>query len=171
MIVETIRMVADALATGSYGVNTQLASLPLDTGDTVPANVVTIADETRDDEVAVGRFPSSLPALVVTLDGNPTLQGDVVSGIRDGTISVVIRYLTTDVESSKSVTDTYNTLRAVARTMKTFNSNAQSAARSRNDVQIIECLGIEVTQTFKQIDDANNTGAVRVQFRVRDVAP
>lgn len=171
MIVETIRAVADALSTGSYGVNTQIGNLTVDGTDDRPPQIAVIADETRSDEVAVGRYPTQYPCLVVTLDGNPTLSGDVVSGTRDGEVSVVIRYITKDAESAKSVVDVYNTLRAVMRTLKQFNSNSQSSDRLRNDVQVVECLSVEVTQTFNQIEDVFNTGAVKATFRVRDVLP
>lgn len=171
MIIETIRAVADALTTGSYGVNYQIQNLSVESGDVQPPQIVEIVDETRSDEVAVGRYPKNYPCLVVTLDGNPTLQGDVVSGVRDGEVSVVIRYITKDADSAKSVVDTYNTLRAVMRTLKEFNSNIRSADRMRNDVQIIECLNVEVTQTFQQLEDSFNTGAVKATFRVRDIQP
>lgn len=171
MIVETLRAVTDALATGSYGVNYQISNLTVESGDSAPPELVAVVDETRSDEVAVGRYPSTLPALMVTLEGNPTLQGDVVSDSRDGEVSVLIRYIVSESDTSKSVTDSYNTMRAVLRTLKEFNSNTQAQARLRNGIQIVECLSIEMVQTFKNIDDAYVTGAVTARFRVRDCEP
>ena len=171
MILETIRLVANALATGSYGVNTQLSSLTLDVGDTVPPSLVTVVDETRNDEVAVGRYPETYPCLVVTLDGSVELQGEVTSNYRDAEVTVMVRYVQSNIETAQARTDCYYTLRAVQKCLKTFFSNLQAADRSKNNVQVIECLSFEHVPMFENINDTMVTSGIRIKMFVRDITP
>lgn len=171
MILETIRAVADGLANVTYGVNAQLQTIQKDGSDATPQNVVGVYDETRSDEVAVGRYPKAYPHLTVTLDGAVDLQGEVVSGNRDAEVTVLIRYVQKNVDSSMGRTDAYYTMRAVQKALKTFFSNAQAADRNRNNIQIIECQGFEHIQMFDNVDDAMVTSGIRVTMFVRDAQP
>lgn len=171
MLLETIRMVTNGLNSPTYGVNTQLLGIVTGSGDVLPTNVVAY-DETRNADVAVGRYPEdALPCLTVTLDGQVLLEGEVTSGYRDATVNVTIRYLTQDVETHRGNSDVYYTLRAVQRALRQFNANANAADRLLNDVQVLECLDITHINLFMNIDDIYCTGAIRASFRVRDINP
>lgn len=171
MILETIRMVADALATGSYGVNTQLASIPVGS-DSTPPSILLIADETRNDEVAVGRYPEEYPCLVVTLDGNVELMGEVISDYRDAKqVTVMVRYVQSNIDTAQARTDTYYTLRAVQKCLRTFFSNLHAEDRSLNDIQVIECLSMTHVPMFENINDTMVTSGIRITMFVRDTTP
>jgi hypothetical protein len=171
MLIETLRMVADALATGSIGVNAQLASLPRDSTDEAPPAVIGVFDSTRSAQVATGRYPNVFPSLVVTLDGNVPLDGEVMSNIRQAAVTVLIRYITKDIASEQGNQATYYTLRAVQKALRDFLSNTHSDMRSRNDIHITVCDSMEHVELFQPIDDASCTGGIRATFKVRDIQP
>jgi len=171
VILETIRCVADGLDNVTYGVNAQLVTVQVDTGDATPPQLAGVFDETRNDQVAVGRYPETYPCLVVTLDGQVSLQGEVTSNYRDAEVTLLIRYVQRSVDTSQARTDGYYTLRAVQKAMKQFFSNANASDRVRNDIQIIECLNFEHIQMFDNIDDAMVTSGIRVTMFVRDSQP
>jgi hypothetical protein len=171
MILETIRMVADALASSTYGVNVQLATLPVDGTDTIAPDIATIVDETRSDEVAVGRYPTALPCLIVTQNRSLTVQGDIASDNRDGEVTILIRYITTETGTAQANTWVLYTLRAIQRALRQFNTNAHAADRNRGYIQNIECLSMEVVEVFENIDDAHITGGLKATFKVRDTLP
>ena len=170
MILETLRMVTNGLNSSVYGVNVQLQTITTGSEDRLPESV-TAFDETRNADVAVGRYPEPLPCLTVTLDGEVELDGEVTSGYRDATVNVVVRYLTKDIEAHRGNSDVYYVLRAVQRSLKQFNSNTYAADRSLHDIHIIECLDISHLSLFMQIEDIYCTGAIRASFRVRDINP
>lgn len=171
MILETLRLVTNALNNATYGVNAQLDTLGLVAGDTAPPHVFTIVDETRDNQVAVGRYPTTLPALTVVLVDDVTMWGQVQSDIRDGTIAVLIRYVFTNVETAKGNSDVFYTLRAVEKTLTTFNSPDSESDRILNNIQIVSCDTIIHTHLFENIDDAYVTAGLKATFRVRDITP
>jgi hypothetical protein len=171
MLLETIRMVADALANNTIGVNAQLATLTVDAGDALPASIVTVADETRNGQVAVGRYPTTLPCLTVTLNGQVELDGEVVSSYRDAEVSILIRFVTQDADTAQGNTNAYYTLRAVVKALREFNRNTNESLRSRNGIHVLECKSLTHVQLFENIDDAYVTGGIEVTFHVRDTTP
>lgn len=171
MILEVIRMVADALGHDEYGVNAKIAALPVDEGDSAPSTVVTIADETRNGDVARGRFPSGRPCLTVMLHQSVELDPEKQQGIRDGEVDVVIRMVVEDVESENGNRDTYYVLRAVKQTIAAFMDNANVADRSRNDIQIKQVLGMQAVTQFQRVEDGIITAAIVLKLAVRDIQP
>lgn len=171
MILESIRSITDALDNVSYGVDVQLSNVSRDTTDTIPSALAGVFDETRSDEVAVGRFPEVFPSLVVTLEGTVNLQGEVISSYRDAEISVMVRYVQDDTDGAKARTDAYYTLRAVEKCLRVFFSNLQAADRLRNNVQILECKLMEHVPMFDNINDGMVTSGIRVVMYVRDIQP
>lgn len=171
MLLEVIRMVADALADNTIGVNAQLVTLTVDAGDTIPTSITTIADETRNGHVAVGRYPTTLPCLTVTLNGQVNLDGEVISDYRDAEVSIMIRYVSQDVDTPQGNSNAYYTLRAVVRALREFNRNTNESLRSRNGIHVLECKSLTHVQLFENIDDAYVTGGIEVTFHVRDTTP
>lgn len=170
MLLETLRMVTDALNSATYGVNTKLSGLSIDSGDSIPTSLAAIVDQTRSQDVAVGRYPAEFPCLVVSLNGDTQLNGFLYSDVRDGNVSVVIRYITQAENMATGVSEGFYVLRAVQQTLADFVSNDQAADRSRNNVQILEMTELVHRQMFENIDDANVVGALQTTFKVRDIA-
>lgn len=61
MILETVRIIADWLADGAFGVNAVRTSVPKDTG-VADFPAVTVLDSTRDGRVARGGVPNLEPS-------------------------------------------------------------------------------------------------------------
>jgi hypothetical protein len=171
MLLETIRMVTDALNSSVYGVNTKLAGLSIDSTDSVPTSLAAIVDETRSDEVAVGRTPNTYPLLAVTLDGDTSLNGFLFSEIRDGSVTLVIRYITESQNAAVGNSEAFYVLRAVQQTLADFVSNDNASDRVRNNVLILEMTELQHVNMFENINDALVVGALKPTFRVRDIAP
>ena len=173
MILETIRMFADALATGSYGVNAQLTSLTYDGSDPRPASITTVADETRNNQVAIGRYPSDYPCLTVELDEGATvvMSGEIGTNNREAEIPVMVRYVQTNLEGDTGNQDAYYTLRAVEKCLAVFMDNVNASDRVRNYIQILVCNAVEHVELNESTEDAFVTGGLRVRFHVRDIAP
>ena len=173
MVLETLRMVQAGLASTSYGVNVQIASGSFANGDTGPAQVATILDETRSAELAQGILPTgmSVPAVVITLNNSPDLAPEVESGNRDAHIELAITVAVRDPNTETANTNTYYTLRAVEKALRQFLSNAHSADRALNSIQIVNATGMIHNKQFKNPDDGLITGSLVVTFLVRDIAP
>jgi hypothetical protein len=171
MVLETLRMVTDALNHATIGVNAMLVSIPVDTDDVAPAAIDSIVDETRSVDVAVGQLPDEDSSLSVTLAESVTLNGDVMSDNRDGSVSVLIRHSVKTDNVSEGIRDAFYVLRAVQRSLRLFNSNDWAALRVRNEVQVLECTGIEHVRLSEEYEDSIVIGGIRATFAVRDSAP
>jgi hypothetical protein len=172
MILETLRVVTDALAHESYGVNATLASLPLDGDDVRPEAPATIKDSTRDAIVARNRVNDELPSLTVLLDdGTVDMDGEVQTSYRDADINVVIQYLGKNIDSDGGLADGFYMLRAVERTIRTLMLNENANDRTRNGIQLLQVNSIRHAPGFASANDALAAGELSVSFRVRDTAP
>lgn len=172
MLLETSRILADWLDDGTYGVNAKLPAVTLDGTDSVPANV-TVVDETRDDDVALGRLPGTLPCVAVSVQeveyADP-LQPHVTGQV-SGKVTVLIRYGQRVVDSGTGLSDASYTLRAVMMSLRELHTNEQAAARTRGDVVLISCDDVRQVPLTQEVGDAWVTGAVRATYTMYDLAP
>jgi len=165
MMLETIRIVTDHLASaGATGVSTLLAAVPLDGTDTAPS-APTVLDETRSLAVAIGRVPSTLPALTVALDEVVDMDPRTAQGTRDCEVALVLRYVV------RGATDTatrgaYYTLRAVERSLDRL-----VLPSTRGDVTVYSITDRRYLPPMQPLEDQWVVGGLRVVFQVRDNAP
>lgn len=173
MILETLRMVVDALQTGSYGVNYQIASGSFSDSDTGPDPVLSFYDETRNAQVAQGQIPVPMnyPGIVVTLQSDPDLIPEVENNYRDAHIEICITAVIKDTDTERANTNTFYTLRAIEQCIRVFNSNAHAQDRQRNNIQIINATAMRHTKQFKNPDDGLIMGSLQITYLVRDIAP
>lgn len=171
MIVNTLRMIADALNDDEYGVNAQLATLPVDTTDTLPSSIAVIGDETQDDTFGYNRFPTALPAIGVIVDADTPMSGEVMSDNRDGTVTVLIAYANDNVDGAVGKTHTWLTFRAIQRCLRVWLSNAKASDRQRNGIQVISCLDMALATPTDNINDGKIASALRLTLAVRDTTP
>lgn len=176
MELEAVRCVADWLKHATYGVNALLASTPRDGGDPVPASIVTIGDATRDGwaarkttarDAATGQ---GYPAIAVYAEPQE-FSGEVQTIVRDGEIDIVISYLDVDAATQTGNRDAMYVRRAILRSLKQLNANANAASRTRNSVTLQVCKRIRVASLNVPWDDAVLSAGVIVTYAVRDVAP
>ncbi len=176
MMVEVIRLVADALADASTGVNAQIATLPLRSGESAPTLIASIVDETRTGWVARGEFPrdslASGPVLAVYQAGDVSMDGERTATHRDVVLDIGVRLIAPAELSESGTTQLLDTLRAVQRALRVMLSDAQQIAlRTENSVQI------QVAEVWRQTpivaveDDAIVTASLLATLNVRDQAP
>jgi hypothetical protein len=177
MLLETDRLTADWLNNVTVpgdGVNALLASTPVDSGDSVPANLATITDETRDENVARGQLPDVLPALAVSIDAIEDLDGQVVQVTRDGKVKVRIRVGVSNAVTSDAVRDVSYYLRTAMRSLrKMFDQSSNALNRTRNGIYLETCdsMAEAIVWTKDQADTSIVTGYILATLQLRDLAP
>ena len=166
MILETLRILKDALDTGgSTPLATQLAAITLDNGDAVPATP-TIVDATRSHDVAVGRAPATLPALTIAFDEALDLDPRSAQGIRDAEVAVLFRLVAREADGAAAMTDALYTLRALERCLDRLPYPI-----TRNSITVFTCTDRRFLSLMKPIEDQWMVAGVRAVFQVRDLAP
>lgn len=172
MILETIRIVTDALASSSsYGVNTQIAAVDLDSGDSAPPDVATFVDETRSDAVAVNRITGSTkPVVAVTVGDNTVLVADPMSDVREGTVTIEVSLIYDNADTAEAKQDFLYTMRAIQRAVRQLMHNDNASARTRNDIHVQSLTGMTIGDVFAPIEDGNVAGTITLEFLVRDVS-
>lgn len=176
MILETMRAWADWLGDATYGVNAQLATIPLDGSDTAPDAVAIVADETRNGTAARRQIPDTLPALLVRLQQSGTLVPNIGpnTAVRDGEIPLLTAYAATNADSAKGNRNAVYTLRAIEKSLRDFmdpSIAAANTARMRGNIQILSVTGLEHVTTYEPLEDRDVLAALIVTFQVRDTAP
>lgn len=171
MLIETLRIVATALATGSIGVNTQLPGVPRDAGDPVPPDVVYFTDETNNLSLAMNKAPNDVgyPMILATILSPVSLQGEVVSGVRSGEVSVLVQYIATGQDTQNKVRDAYYTMRAVEKCIHQLESNDYAnTLRTRNGIHVQELLSMthQLVDTYEQ--DNKIVAGMILTYLVRD---
>lgn len=169
MITETVRIIADWLAHGTYGVNAYLPSVPREAGITQAANV-TIYDETRHPEVARGQVPDSLPALLVTTLATPVDQQspNVQPFPADSTVSIGIRYATQASNTANATNDMAQIARAIPKSLRAlWTTTAGQTARVRNQVGLYEMRDYRI-EFYQTNDDVTVLCGAMLTLRVRD---
>lgn len=175
MILETVRSLADALATtgNSYSVNTLLPLVLRDATDSEPPAITVFADETRDPEVALRRTSNlaNRPALLLTIPRDVEFNGDLSSDVRDGTVTVLMTLVYDNADTPEAKTDLLYTVRAIQSAVREYVNNTNEAVRTRNGIQIIACTGMNVAGIFAPLEDGSVSVDITVTFLVRDTIP
>ncbi|MFN2327032.1 MAG: hypothetical protein ABR551_14300 [Gemmatimonadales bacterium] len=172
MLLECNRILADWLASVTTGVNVKIPLVPLDGADTAPANV-TVVDETRNDDVALGRLPDTLPCVAVSvqeIEYQDPVQPHVTDQVT-ARVTVLIRYGQRVIDGSTGLTDASYTLRAVLMSLRELHTNEQAAARARGSVHLISCDDLRQVPLTQEVEDAWVTGALRATYTMYDLIP
>lgn len=167
MILEAIRSLTDFLKDPTYGINAELSALTLEDGDPAPPSIAAVLDPTRN--LIEGAL--DWPILTVTQDGGAEADGEVSTVKRDATVSLVIRYVTADPDPERTVTDTLLTLRALSRALRTYLDNTHIADRTRNGVCVLTCRRMAYGPVEEEAQGGVTTGAMLLDFLVRDEQP
>lgn len=173
MILESNRMVSDWFAGTTYGFNALLASTPLDSGDSRPASLATITNETEDGNTARGELPALKPALTVAVDQITDLDGQVMTVTRDGRLKLRIRIGVDNADSAAAMRDLSYYLRTALRSWKVFTSDAHNADRTRNNIYLETCHEITTAIAWTPDKAGNSTlsGYLFPIVQLRDLAP
>jgi hypothetical protein len=178
MYLEPGRALVDWFQNATYGVNALAAAVPRDAGDSAPPTVAYFNDESRDPRVAEGYPPALLPAVVVQLIGQAQWAGEVQTVIRDGKVSLLIRYLAnarTDgagtANMALGITDASYTMRGIVKSIRQWLDNANYAARTRNGIAVLAADKIMPWNVSRNETDNIIVGNLVLTCDVRDTAP
>lgn len=174
MKLEACRLVANALDDVTLGVNARLASVPRDGSDAVPPDLALIDDETRNPFAARGQMPEDddqYPCLLVGLmDQGNTLDPHQKTGVRDGSVQLLVRYGARQVDSARGAQDAYYTFRAVERCLTAW-INGDPATREMNDVAVWYAERCDIVPLWEPVGDKIVTGGMILSYRLRDLDP
>lgn len=168
MIVETVRIVADALADDATGVNARLAALAVDAGDTVPL-VARVLDAVSDDAVAAAEQVADWPVLMVAPGGQFEVEGATPSGQRRARqgLPISVAYASGDTgDPAERLRNAEYTIRAVTHVVTNMGQ------KERNGVWV---LGV-VLYTLNPLPTITVAGSVVdieviANLEVRDTVP
>ena len=180
MHLEAVKLIANALADASIGVNVVLDKIPR-TDERRPANVQ-VYDECRAGWVSrleLGEEPPEgvqLPALIVVLGGpiawpykgKPTFDASAVIA---APVTVSVHYLTREADTAIAVTDALLTLRAVRGTLQMLSQGELKSMREMNHVRLDTPVDWQQTRLFNEIGDTTLAGAVLTTWQARETLP
>ena len=183
MRIETVRITADWLKRSDFGVNHYLSLVPRDAGDPKPPAIpeqedagTAIFDETRHPWVADKQDPPIFPCIYITgeggieMEGEPTPDGQIRETVAP--LVVIARYVTNDADTMRAIRDAEYTLRAILRSLRELVKNTNFAARTRNDICVIQMLDPAIYfPVIEAVGDSRVTGAIGINYQVRDAAP
>ena len=171
-----MRIIKDWLDDATNGVNAELAAMTtddLDTNDTVPADVATIIDESRDGNAALKLIPQdlTLPALLIFQSEAFAIPIGLGQGKIKATVGpIAIAYAIRNSDPAAGKEDAFYTMDAVYRSLNNlFVGN--DATRVRAGVQLLNLRNIELAPMDEQIGDATLTLALIIRFQVHDTRP
>lgn len=172
MITDAVRIVADWLADGTYGVAAQLSGggVPRDV-DVTAVTMPTIVDETREPEIARKVTPDALPVLIVSSAETPVDQRTpvVMPAPFDGEVDVQIRFVTRKGATDQALNDAAQLQRATVKSLnQLFKTAAGNTARVRNQMQLISLRAVR-SEWFQSNTDIVVVGAMVLTLQMRDV--
>lgn len=178
MYLEPGRSLVDWFQNATYGVNALTAAVPRDAGDSAPPTIQYFNDESRDPRVAEGNPPTLLPAVVVQLIGQAQWAGEVQTVIRDGKVSLLVRYLANARSDSAGtanmalgITDAAYTMRGIVDSVRAWLRNENYAARTRNNIAVLSVDKISPWNVSRNEADNIIVGNIVLTCDVRDTAP
>lgn len=150
MIGPVLRMVGDALADVTTGVNAKIAALTTDSGDQKPANIVDVLVAADDDEAAKTPLAERAnvpdwPVLIVATNTPGEIQWNGVTGkgYESSSFPVFVFFVTNDgADAAQAWRDTDYTMRCAVRAIRAgllASTPAAVAARTRGDIRLAKC--------------------------------
>ena len=187
MFNEVNRSLTDFLNDAIDGVNAQLTVMTseglYDSGDSQPADIETIVDESRNREVA-RRYPpvetaggKDKPTLSIFIDsvvnfGAPGASGgspEIAQSKGDLTLTIQIRYYNGNPYSEENVKNAYYYARAVRKCLTKFDRN--QTARTRNQIVFRQLLELSFEPLFLDPQDEALIWYYQLTYIIRDQRP
>ena len=172
MIRETLRLTSAAMANVTYGVNAQITTLDISVGDPTPPDVVTITDETQNIDVALDRPAVPMTSIGIVQAGPAELEVDDPQQIvRDGEVTVGIRYFAENSQTHNVKNQALYVMRAIEKTINDWMDESNLADRQQNNITVCFLTGMRHEKVMSYIEDSIIAGQLTVTFEVRDTAP
>lgn len=174
MILEADRIVATWLADVTHGINALLASTPLDGSDVRPTNLLTVSDETNNEDAARSQLPAAtgLPVCFVETDSITDLDGQVVTVTRDGKLKLRIRIALSNPNTAAGRRDMSYYMRTAMRSLRKL-FDADPSLRTRNSIYLETCdsMAEAIVGPTDQTESAIVNGYIIPTIQLRDLAP
>lgn len=168
MIVEACRMLKTWFQDGTNGISAMMVLIPTQSGDTIPA-LANIVEETTDESTASeSGLPKDAPAVGISVRLVTEQPDQAVNDMGDGTLEVLIRYLTRERNAAKATQDASYTLRAVIWSLRKFHAGVNDPNRVLRGIQLIQTQDIKMASLFQSLGDGFATGAITVRYQYRD---
>lgn len=169
MITEVLRLTTAWLQHATHGVNAQLDAVPRDVGDAQPGDISVFADEASHEDAALGRFPTTMPAIVITCESAAVTNDQVAATLGDGEVVINIRLVLADVAAKDAKRDASYYLRALQWCVRRWIQQSPDATtRTRNSVVILEFGRLEFNSLYETVQDRVVAGGARLVCTVRD---
>lgn len=175
-----VRIVANWLNNGTYGVNAVAAAIPRDGSDAAP-DQVHVYDETRNGWVARNEVPRpagtlvQFPAVIVFLRDSQAAAGvpesqDTGARTVDGSITVVAQLLLQKSATETAVMQGMYLLRAVRNSLMQLNDPSRDTARTLTGVRLMPADSIHQGQLDAPVgDNVLSAGALMIQYPTIEV--
>lgn len=179
MIIECARLLADALAHPTYGVNEQIHLLETYGDHESPRSIKKVLDITRHSQVVTMNLGTDWPLLVVPMPSTFDLEGEETTTKRDtgeAGIRLAVAYISeaSRMETQVGAVESMYMLRAIAMCIKEWMDNANISDRQAHDITIRDCLRISMAPGVAELPEAPElvvSGAVMIDVEVRDLNP
>lgn len=172
MELSILRSIADWLADGTNGANAEISNLDLDAGDSAPANVAAVKDETRHGEVARREYSQAGAAELWVIQSAPLVyEIGQTQGSHDARMDVAVVHPLRDATTQNGARDAMYRLQAAMRSLRALLTPANVASRTRNQVVILEAENWRIDQTFAIPETDQLARALTLTVRAREQNP
>lgn len=174
MIVEPNDMIVAWLDDATDGVNALLPTTPRKSGDAQPDDIASIGSEVSDNDVAREEMPSTLPAIAVSVDLVPQVDGQVQIASRDMRVRMRVRIATENADTAEGKRDLGYYIRTVVRSLgRLFDCDANDARRSLRDMYLESCedMSWAIARTKDQAGDVTVNAFILFTLQMRDLNP
>lgn len=175
MVLETVRILAAALASPTYGVSVQLDAM--DTASLIapgerppaPGTIANVFD--HDHRLRFHDFATSaIQVAVGSSDGD--LEDGPSQQVRDETIPVVVRYVAKDASTPAGLRAASYTLRAALRSIVHLTDKASAVDRALQGIHLTAIPSTSLALSELQESQAPQlVGEIRLDAQVRDLNP
>lgn len=170
-MIEPVRSFAIALADGVYGVNVQLAGIPVIGGHAAPPAIADILTSDDDAKLADGVKDEVWPKLVLLDDDTGEWEAEVGTHLRDGDAACTVLYVPRDRDDAATYRNASYTRRAIKKTLRAWLANTSYADRTIGSIYVIAATVLRDRSRAEDIRGIPHAGGLTLTFRTRDQAP
>lgn len=168
MILETVKIIADALEDATYGLAVYLANVPVEAGDSAPATP-TFKNQADDADAARKQLPDGDGPWLFVAAGDADQTHPTTRLVSDAQLFVGLTYLIRDTDTANAARVSSYTERALRKFLGVLNGNDGAALRTRNQVQVSEISNIRFTTPEAPIGDRTMSWSITFMCRSRDL--
>lgn len=172
-MIELLRMAVTVLENGGFGVNANIANLPILSGDTRPPNVLAIVEPTTAHTQLRDEILASGPYIIVDCETPTKGVGQPFSNVVDYTVELWVGYFAHLGNDYELQAQAKYTMRAI---LQAFDQGWFTAANRPiygrlNSVGVMACLSRRVEYPKQQTYASNIAARASLELQVRDLLP